>query len=618
MDNPNQTNDDSPQAQPPDDLRGQNPQSPQNPSNPGGQNPQSPQNLGNPGGQNPQSPQNPDNPIGQNPQSKASPSPLDNVEMHNLQDIIQQLPWANITFNLGGQYTFNEKAEGAFGPQAKFNAEIDTKYIHDDSVNATEQTPMDISFSSVSAVEAWFFGLNDGDKLAFDKQIHLLVVALFAGNSARFIDKIKTSVKQTFLDEFVEESDDEDEENSSSKKQSFSGASPFQNKNREILKSTGTRRNQFTYTENAVPMRVEVLEFSDNRVQPHILEFLRKSPDLSVFRDILQKYLFRICNSADQELREMGVGQVFLTRSQAGLGLGELAKNDYTFYLNTFIKPLTEMVVAEKVIKTLSNVINENGKDPDNPVLPTVLGWIFHRLASDETHREAVFIQLNQWIDNEELGYQIVAASSCLALGFVDIDRTMGLIKKAMTKDTWVLQAVYDSVEVLYQVASGASKILYHFAKWQRLPKDKLGNQEAAENALIFFLTFLRKSMQSNQKNNSKLYDMQGHTIQSTSLHTIRAIVNNKADGSVTTEIDVIDLINACIVHRKASVVNAMCDVLEHWIVQADKQSELQDTIISIICQLNDGSARRHIQRIVNSTKLRNSQTTQSIRNRCR
>lgn len=557
----------------------------------------------------------------QNPSSRpVQSSPLDNVAMHDLQDLIQQLPWANITFNLGGQYTFNEKAEGAFGPQAKFNAEIDSKYIAKDSGAAPQQTAIDASFSSIAAVESWFFGLNEGDKLAFDKQIHLLVVALFAGNSARFIDEIKTSVKRTVLDEFEEESDDEDEdkEKSSSKKQRFSGASPFQSKNREILKATGTQRSQFTYTENSVPMRVEVLEFVDNRVQPHILEFLRKSPDLGVFRDILQKYLFRICNASDQELREMGVGQVILTRSQAGLGLGELAKNDYTYYLNTFIKPLTGLVVAEKFVKAVSKLTNQGNKEDENPVLPTILGWIFHRLASDSTHRDAVFIQLNQWIDDPDIDYQIVAASSCLALGFVDIDRTMGLIKKAMTKHPWVLQAVYDSVEVLYQVASGASKILYYFAKWQRLPKDKPGNQEAAENALIFFLTFVRKSMQSNQQNNNNLYDIQGQNIQSSSLHTIRAIVNNKADGSVTTEIDVIDLINACIVHRKASVVNAMCDVLEHWIVQADKQTELQDTIISIICQLNDGSARRHIQRIVNSTKLRNSHTTQLIRNRCR
>jgi hypothetical protein len=565
--------------------------------------------------------QPPKQPPPSNPGNTTPDEPQLKTGSFTVENIIQQFPWANIVFNMGTQYNFQGGQQtGAFGSQAAYNVQGAGEALQDATTAAstTPSTPETPDFSSVEAVEAWFFGLNDRhDPLAFDKQLHIFVVALFAGNSARFINLIKESLKQQILQEYEKEAPISDKDKSDTPKQAYPGVSPFRSQHKSVLQATTTKRQQFTYSENGVPMRVEVLTFEDNRVQPHILEFLRTSPDMSELRDVLQSELFTICQATNKELAEMGVGQFILTRSQAALGLGELAKNDYTYYFNTFIQPLSKFVMAEKVLTALDTIAGNTEREA---ILPTILGWIFHRLASDPTHKDTVFIQLNQWIESDDINCQIVAASCCMAIGFVDIERTMEIVKKAMASPNMlVIQAVYNSVQVIYQVASGATRLLYHFALWQRLPKDKPQNQRAANFALIFFLYLVRDYIYDDiTTNENPMPNLQSNQQQASSLRTIWAIIQDGKQRNLTTEVDMLDLMKGCFVHRRAGVVNEMCNTIEHWITEADKQTALQPIIVTILCTLDaDNYAQRHIRRIINSSKFARSRTAQLTKSRC-
>lgn len=340
-----------------------------------------------------------------------SPAHLDN----RVREILGQLP-----IDFAGSIYLNFGVAGAMGHEAYAGTVQSSGAAQISSTVKEFDSSIKPAFNSVYDVEDWFF-TRSGDR-ALDEQMHVLVVAIFSRSSTRFIEIVKRRLKEMILEEYREPSDKkEDKDNRPIKPID----TPFKGGQRRLYHNTATRVEFVPYFESGVVQQVETIVFEQDRYREAILNFLRTSVDLAELRQKLDTILLTLCVEEDNEklVTEWGVAQPSLTRNQAALAVGELAKGDYGYYRRKYIEPLIDF----------ANSTKREGKNEE--AIYIAIGWILYGIAKDANYRQMVVQQIDTWLADDDLSLILAACYASIPLSFLSdggIDWALKIIEKAL------------------------------------------------------------------------------------------------------------------------------------------------------------------------------------------
>jgi hypothetical protein len=490
-------------------------------------------------------------------------------------ELLQSYPLIYIQNYVGGNVI-----GGTVGPKSRVRAGK-IKVTTQSGNESTSSTPSkDPDFKDTASFEDWFFETN------LDNQIHVLLVAVFAGNSLRFVNGARELLKNSLV-----------LENSETKEtDSPDIPEPYRRTISNILEKTQTTTSRATYTVESGPTEVTTVEFVDSDVQKLALEFLRSSIDIGPVRSRLVDWLIQVCTMHQIDLRSMGATMIDLTRSQAAIGLGELAKDDYGHYLSFIIRPWARS---------------------RDSFLRFVVGWILFALATEDNDRSPVFSLLTHWAKSGNDYLRWTAAAACSRVGLIDIDETLKVIKTLLESDSpHILHAVRVSIGLLYLSAKNAYKIIEGFATWLQSSQDNGVRIELIDNIPPMFLSFI----QGKFADDVDLADEDEPTDNSSipRIEVWHLIGREMNQGDYTLSSSVTALIKQGFIHKSARVVDWTCEVIEQWITEADRQKGDQ-TFVNSVCRVlvplrEDKTASRYIKRIVAGKKFINNPVAMRIK----
>lgn len=471
-------------------------------------------------------------------------------------------------------------------------------------------------FNTISDVEAWFFGLSEESPLTFEMRLHVLVMAVFSGNSLRFVEGAKSILRDK-----LKQGGDAD---------NLPESNPvFHRRASDIIRLTGTRAETIEQGDGLT----QVYRFNEAHYQLVVLQFLSTSPDLQAFREQFQAWLRLICTQTDHAILSIGASLATMTRIQAAIGLGELAKHDYQYYFNTLIKPWSEGWFNKE--HTLHRI--------------TVLGWVLFQLATDSRYTDHVYQLVTHWaslslvpIDSRKPDTLILyrkhlsliwtATLIINMLGLLDMGRTMPIITQLAAQRV-PNQSVFLLFPLLslYSAASQASLLLDLFADWQRQPRDNPTNVYRAELALRYFLFLMGSKTQqdkgvsvANQEPSAVPQD--AHVMAEVLLRragkaeeliqaTIWDVIQRgKQTGARHPEASLEYLIKCVLRHGEGSIVDQMIELLGSWIHMADDRPDLRPNIAFILREVKrDQYGYRVVTRLCQSRAFIYSPTAQAL-----
>lgn len=504
--------------------------------------------------------------------------------------------------NIGSQGTYNENRSGGDPTEPPSDESRE-------SGGASEQSRA--QFKSWQDVENWFFDQDD-----IERQLYLLVVALFDGSSPRFIRQACEDLEKYILPE--------DEGKKKKKKRERNVSAPFQRRASGIMETIGIHEIERGAN--------RAVTFTQPAARRHILAFIHQSVDLEDERAIIEKWLVEICVSPDKRLLDMGAADVAQVRTQSAVGLGKFARRNFD--------------------NIVQNVLHRWARS-EHVYLHFVTGWVLAIVADDEAYRSVVFNRMHEWMDSGDWMLQWTAALSCSVLGLVDLTETLKLIEKALVKRNLLLPLAYlFSLQTLYQLAARAHEILDTFADWVRRPLNVGKNRERADLTLWLFLAliqgkFFDDRIAETQKETTPYMAVPGtdegdalpdHSygenggdkpdikskpakpaetdVTRASLLTIwQLIEKQRQKGEPSPESSVEFLVKQTFINNSAMVRDEMCRVIELWIMEADRHPSLRYIIVPVLEAINrDYYGCRHIQRIVRGKRLKQSKTAAHLR----
>lgn len=528
----------------------------------------------------------PDNPIDENKPGSDS----DNVEdTENLSLPLEQL--ARSLYELLGAYPFfyiqnyvgGNVIGGAVGPKSrvrtgKIKVESQTSDTGrpEDVSTASSKTP---SFKDAVSLENWFFETN------LDNQIHIILVAIFAGNALKFVDAARELLKQSLASRVPKAETDDTPQT----------PQPFRRGTTNVLEATQTTTAKAKYVVESGETEVITVEFIDPGIQKYALAFLRSSVDLEPLRATLIEWLIQVCTMDQIGLRALGVAMIDLTRSQAAIGLGELAKEDYGYYLSFIIRPWARS---------------------QDPFLRFVVGWVLFALATESKYRSTVFSLLTHWAKSHSNYLKWTAAAACSRVGLIDIDETLKIIKVLLgTNSPYILYAVRVSIGLLYLSAKNAYKIIEVFVSWLQSSEHD-DSQNLINNIPLVFLSLAQGKFADDMEFNDE-----GEVASDSQLTRIGLwdLIGREIDQGKSTLLTCVSaLIQQGFYHERAYIVDWTCDLIEEWIIEADKKNNDQ-AFVNAVCQVlillrKDRVALRYINRLLASKRFANSSTAMRIK----
>lgn len=337
--------------------------------------------------------------------------------IHNVdsrvREILGQSPIQNLYINLG--------TTAAMGD----GASVGTMTVGGATGRPDEGTSADATkpeFKDVYDVEDWFFG-RDGEQ-ALDEQMHLIAVAVFSRNSIRFIEAVRYQLKQDILGAYREPTKEEREQDNRPIKPV---GTPLRGGQRRLYRNTATHTETVHYFDSGISQQVETIVFDDEGYRETVMAFLRSSPDLAELRKNLDLILLGLCIQQDDNklTKELGIAQPALTRNQAALAVGELAKGDYGYYRRTYINPLIAYAEQQK---------KEGNRDGESMIY-IAMGWILYGIAKDSAYRQMVLDQLNAWLGEAKLSSLLAATYACIPLSFLPdggLELALKMVEKAL------------------------------------------------------------------------------------------------------------------------------------------------------------------------------------------
>lgn len=497
------------------------------------------------------------------------------------------------------------------------NTQTNSKDIFSDAVatNVPALTSLhtEFLFSSIQSVEDWFFGMDENDTLAFEKQLHLLVMSVFSGNSVRFINRVKTSLLEKLQPALADATQAHRQRNYNqhTNNASLPAVTVFNRQVSEVLSATMTRANHVIQGRGMT----QVYEFIHSSAQLTVLHFLSTSPDLLAFRQEFSQWLTGLSSADDNQLLELDASLGNLTRIQAAIGLGEFAKHDFNHYYERMIYPAAK-------------------RAPDRLHEKTFIGWMLFQIATDPHYTATIYGVLEEWASDDKTSSEWLgwtATLVCYPLGLLDTTRILPVLEMLNAQRSILIRLVMPyTLAMLYSAAYRAHLLLDAFADWQRKPLDRPDNANRAYLGLIYFLMLIEGKVMLNDTGvDTSSANMIPHIIQDINAHQSQAanlqftiwdiILRSNQTGSQHPEASVEYLIKCILRCPEATLVDKGIAILEHWVQDADtclahQQEDLWKTIYYVLNEVKqDRYGYRVLTRLCQQRSFHHSPTAQRL-----
>lgn len=337
-------------------------------------------------------------------------------------ELYEQYPFIYIENFVGGDVIGGAVGKGARVRTKKFTVGDRNQGGKTSPVGNNSSRPR-IAFEDEIELEKWFLSSSTSD----DNRIHLVLVAVFAGNTLRFVNNSREYIKRSMAQSRATQPKEPVDE----------GASLFEFGISQILEETGTYVVPVSYTVESGKTEIRTIDFETEEHQKLVLSFLRSSDEIDKFRSSLTNWLERLTKTSDAVIRSLGAPRTDLTRAQAAIGIGELAKEDYEYYLKEYIRPWA-----------LS----------PNPALRFAVGWSLFALSTEEKHKDNINSLLTYWAKSDNWRFQWSAAATCSRVGLIDLDKTLDIIKILLVSPVEdVLKVTVASLQLLFLSGGGGS-----------------------------------------------------------------------------------------------------------------------------------------------------------------
>lgn len=443
---------------------------------------------------------------------------------------------------------------------------------------------VDLRLKNAENLEDWFF------KTTLENQLQVLLVAIFAGNTLRFINGCKKWVTSNLVPQ------------RSAQEESPSTIGPIRKQTTRMLQETGTGLYKDEYIVESGAVKVEVVGFVNADVHRAVLNFIGSSLDIEPLLKKISDLLAQICTMKQIDLHLMGTPLIDLSRSQAAVGLGELAKRNYAYYLSTVIRPWARSRDA---------------------FLRFTVGWILFALATEENKRSRVFALLTHWARSENVYFQWTAAATCSRVGLVDISKTLEIAKSLLEHASpYALQALRLSLALLYTNPENASQIMLRLADWVTLPRNENSNDTLIDNIPPVFLSLIqiKSASGSTDELDGSMTDGDKNASDA-ELGSVLWRILEQDDESAPYNFVVADsitlLLKTCLTHNSAHIADKTCDAIEMWLTDTvDRPSTfLINAIYHILAPLyKDKKTSQYIKYVVNRTELTNHPVVLQLR----
>ena len=409
---------------------------------------------------------------------------------------------------------------------------------------------------SAESFENWFYDTT------LDNQIHVLLVAVFAGNTLRFINECRAQIKRRLVNQ------------RNTRDESSLVAGPIRKQTTRMLAETQTVIYENEYTVESGGATVQVVRFANMEIHRAVLDFIRTSLDIEPWLGVFTNLLAQICTMKQRDLHAMGTPLIDLTRSQAAIGLGELAKRDYAYYLSAVIRPWARS---------------------RDVFLRFIVGWVLFALATDENHRKAIFSLLAHWGKSENVYLQWTAAATCSRVGLIDINETLSISKFLLehASSQYTLQALSLSFELLYTNPENARQIINQLAAWITFAHNEDGNNVLISRVPPLFLSLIRLEFSNEPTDVFKNPPMEkkSSASASTSDSVLWYLLEQENDVESRNMVlsNIVFLLKACFMHDSARVVDQTCDIIQTWLIDTAEQPSVSsrlDAIYKILAPL--------------------------------
>lgn len=478
----------------------------------------------------------------------------------------------NVGSNIGGIVGDHGRSDvgsiqvGAQNDAAGTDKEEDKKTENETS---SPKSPQSLHLSNAGDVDEWFFSQN-----SVDYQIHLIIVGVFAGNTQRFITETRERVKN-LLSGATKNAEIE------------SGLSPFTRSDSTILEKAGTMVVDSDFSVESGKTQLKTVVFVDPEYQKYVLQFFRSSVDIAKIRSVVERLLVQICQLDGIDIHTLGTPLIDMTRNQSAIGLGELAKSDYEYYLNNIIRPWAN--------------------SPD-PFLRFLVGWILFALATEETHKSKVESLLTHWSKSKNLFLEWTSAAACSRFGLMDLDKTLEIVKSLFESNhKYTLHATHVSLSLLYFSGQNAFKIINALADWSENPELDRNKKHIIQDNLAFaFLHIVTDQIKDDiddLENGDEKKQNQRERMNIWLL--LSKLPENEKDKLATS---IAKLFNLSFKHQKAIVVDKACDILEKNMSMAEINWSKEILLVLQKIKANGGLGSKYIQIILKRPSLRKNQ----------
>lgn len=431
-------------------------------------------------------------------------------------------------------------------------------------------------FRTEQDVEAWFFSLDESQPLTLELRLHVLVMAVFSGNSIDFIETLKGTLRQSLMSQDTQQSP----------------AVPFHHTTSTVLAETGTHVTTLKQERGYA----QVYEFVEPLFQISALRFLSASPDLRPFRQTLSLWLEQHCLASDSHLAREGVTLFERTRIQCAIGLGEFAKHNYPHFYRRFIEPWSLTWISQGVHQL------------------NALTWMLFQLATDPRYTDAVYTMVMTWaeIDHAHIMRQVAepqrdtymtylseasriytAIYVIISLGMLDLKRSLPIITQLAGLNIPQSRVMLlSSLSSLYSLSDYAVALLDLFVEWQRYPVSDPVNVSRAEVGVLYFLMLVGGKVtdqaaplpQSAPNQPLERMTRQNQTPQDLIHYDIWEVIQrNKARGLPHPQGSLEFMIKCALRHTDTAVTDHMIVLIEQWMREGDLRPDLTPVIFFIL-----------------------------------
>ncbi len=435
--------------------------------------------------------------------------------------------------------------------------------------NAIPKSSQPLYFNSADDVDEWFFSQN-----SVDNQLHLITVGVFAGNTQRFIGETRERIKNLLR-------------GSTKDTETETGLSAFARSDSVVLEKTGTKIVESDFSVESGRTQLRTVEFSNPKYQEYVLQFLRSSVDIAKIRSVVERLLAQICQLDGIDIHTLGTPLIDPTRAQSAIGLGELAKSDYEYYLNNIIRPWAN--------------------SPD-PFLRFLVGWVLYALATEETHKSKVESLLTHWAKSKNKFLEWTSAAACSRFGLIDLDKTLEVAKSLFESDyKYTLHATRVSLSLLYFSGQNAFRIINALADWSENPELDRNKRHFVQDNLAFAFLYLVTNQIKDDiddlENGGEKTERQKERMNIWLL--LSKLPEGEKDKLATS---IAKLFNLSFGHQRAAIVDKACDILEQNMSTAEATWSKEIVLVLKKIKAEGGSGNKYIQIILKRPSVRKNQ----------